>query len=206
MLKANEVRDAFKYLFPDELPALQSLVEMLPKNPLVINIGAGAGTSGLAIFETRRDLYLITIDITDESSPFGCLIAERDVFERAGYKDQYGVRWRQIHEDSVVVGMEWSNMNDRFNKDKFFMRLPNMVFVDGDHSYEHARDDIQIWLRNLAPGGILAVHDYLKDDIAPNPEGPHPQPWPGVDRAVQETLIGKYEQILHVDSLIAFKI
>ena len=34
-----------------------------------------------------------------------------------------------------------------------------LVFVDGDHSYEAARHDIE-WARKLlGPGGVLAVHD-----------------------------------------------
>jgi hypothetical protein len=39
-------------------------------------------------------------------------------------------------------------------------RLPGLVFIDGDHSYEAASEDISLWWHRLAPGGCLAVHDY----------------------------------------------
>lgn len=36
----------------------------------------------------------------------------------------------------------------------------DLIFIDGDHSYEACRDDIQAWRQHVRPGGILAVHDY----------------------------------------------
>ncbi len=47
------------------------------------------------------------------------------------------------------------------------------VFIDADHAYESARDDIAAWLPRVRPGGVLAGHDYCAD-------------WPGVIRAVDE--------------------
>lgn len=212
-LTSEDVRDAFRYLFEAELPALKELVKMLPSNPLVINIGSGSGTSGLAILESRPDVVLITIDITDLSSPFGCLEAERDVVKRAGLSHKAGSSWRQILGDSIDIGLMWSDIITQHevrsdlppDQHGRFYRHADMVFVDGDHSYEHAKEDIEIWLTNLRDGGIIAVHDYLKADIPPQDNGPHPKNWPGVDRAVAETLVGKHDLILHVDSLIAFK-
>lgn len=202
MTTSEELRNAFRYLFEDELPALKKLVKMLPPEPLVINIGAGAGTSGLAIMESRPDVILATIDIQDSSSPLGCLEAERDVLKAAGFVGNKIVgRHMQICMDSVAVGLEWDNVGSHV-----FKRRPSMVFIDGDHSYEHARDDIQVWSRIVAPGGIIAVHDYKKGSFIHTANGPHPQAWPGVDRAVDENLRDRYPMILHVDSLIAFKI
>lgn len=49
----------------------------------------------------------------------------------------------------------------------------DMVFLDGDHSYEAVRDDIAAWSPLLRAGGLLCGHDY-----APR--------WEGVRRAVDE--------------------
>jgi len=39
---------------------------------------------------------------------------------------------------------------------------PDLVFVDGDHSEEGCRRDIENWFRRLAPGGHMVFHDsYL---------------------------------------------
>ncbi|CAE8627582.1 unnamed protein product, partial [Polarella glacialis] len=49
----------------------------------------------------------------------------------------------------------------------------DLVFIDGDHSYEGAASDIAAWWPTVRPGGILAGHDYTLI-------------WPGVVRAVNE--------------------
>jgi predicted O-methyltransferase YrrM len=47
-------------------------------------------------------------------------------------------------------------------------RLPpqelHLVFLDGDHSEQAVRDDIQAWMRHLRPDGILAGHDFYCED------------------------------------------
>lgn len=197
MLTAEDVRSSFRYLFPAELPALKMLVIQLPPRPLVINIGAGSGTSGLAIMESRPDVALVTIDIENRDSPLGSLYSERDVMREAGFGNQYDVRWSQLHMDSKLAGKTWIISGER---------NPNMVFIDGDHSYEGCKGDIEAWLPHIVDGGIIAVHDYNKQNILPNPNGPHPREWPGVNSAVDELLIPNFEMILHVDSLIAFKV
>lgn len=207
MLTSDDVQRSFHYLYPAEVPALKSLVAQLPPNPLVVNIGAGAGTSGLAIIETRPDVVLVTIDITDASSPFGCLEAERDVMNRAGYASIWQKRWWQIRGDSKVVGKAWrdTTIYVEFFRAAFKGAAPDMIFVDGDHGYEGCKGDIEVWFPLLKDGGIMAIHDYLKGDLQADPDGPHPMNWPGVDSAVNELLIPNFEIILHVASLIAFR-
>ena len=202
MKSSSDVRDSFKYLYPNELPFLKSLVETLGPSPVVVNIGAGAGTSGLAILESRPDVTLITIDVQDESSPFGCLEAERDVISDAGLDYNWGSRWFQIHSDSKIVAVNWpsfQNVIPRIAGDV----MVDMVFVDGNHSFLGAAGDIINWLAWIKHGGTIAVHDYKKEDLAPDANGPHPVPWPGVDRAVDVLLRGVHPTINLVDSLIA---
>jgi predicted O-methyltransferase YrrM len=55
----------------------------------------------------------------------------------------------------------------------------DLVFVDGDHSYDAVRRDMELARCLLAPGGALAVHDYGR--VAP----PGQAEW-GVARAVDE--------------------
>ena len=196
---AESLQAAFHYLFPDEVPALKQLAQSLPDNPIVINIGAGAGTSGLTFIESRVDLHLVTIDIQDEGSPLGCLQAERDIFSE---RDIPIFRYTQICADSVVIGKEWLNTGKS---------QVDMVFVDGEHSYEGCKGDILAWLPNIKPGGIIAIHDYRKEDLFSSdedfqPDKPHPKPWPGVSQAVNELLLDKYHLITKVDSLIAFRV
>jgi hypothetical protein len=52
------------------------------------------------------------------------------------------------------------------------------VFIDGDHSYEAVKADIEAWWPSVKPGGWLGGHDIFHTDKRFD--------FSGVDRAVQE--------------------
>jgi len=185
-----------KYLFEEEIPELKRLVNLLPDNPIVVNIGAGNGTSGLVFMEARDDITLYTIDVRDKSHPGGCLEGERAVFRSAGFYHLLGERWFQIHEDSKIVGSNWK------------AGKIDMVFVDGDHSYIGVVGDIEIWMDHLElDTGIMSIHDYDKEtackdvDLTKAPKGTILN---NVDRAVRELLLDEYPIVGQVRSLISF--
>jgi len=192
---AHDVVEWTGYLFHPEVDALAELAQSLPENPIAVNIGAGNGTSGLALLQSRPDLFLWTVDKQLESSPFGCLEGEWAVLDKAGLWPC--VRYAWIHGDSIEAGEKW-------DKDAV-----DLVFVDGDHSYEGCAGDIKAWLPNIKPSGLLVVHDYHKAERFAKPiegKAPHPKPWHGVDQAVDKHLIGKFEMVTRVDTLIAFRV
>ena len=42
----------------------------------------------------------------------------------------------------------------------------NLLFIDGDHSYDAVTADLRMWLPSLRPGGILAMHDIDSPPVA----------------------------------------
>ena len=50
------------------------------------------------------------------------------------------------------------------------------LMIDGDHSYEGAKKDWQLYAPMVEPGGCVIVDDYGNPD------------WPGVKKAVDEAL------------------
>lgn len=36
----------------------------------------------------------------------------------------------------------------------------DFVFIDGDHSYEGTKKDIELWIKKVKPGGFIGGHDY----------------------------------------------
>lgn len=169
------------YLTHPEAATLTALAQTLPIGAHIVNIGAGNGTSGLVFMEARSDLLVTTIDIQRESSPYGCLEGEEAVFRSAGFWGD--PRHTQIEGDSKDVGTAWQG------------GPVDMVFVDGGHQYHEAKGDIVIWMKHLKPGGVMAVHDFEKIEKI----------WKGVNEAVRELLVGTYEEIVRVDSLIAVR-
>lgn len=208
---AEDVRQSFGYVTKPELDALRDLVLELPPNPVIINIGAGAGTSGLLFAETREDTLVHTFDITNESSPFGCLAGERLVFEQANLGHLKEVRWFQYHGDSKNFGEVFAEQGRGMWVD--------LLFVDGDHSYDGCMGDMEIWGEMVKPGGVMAVHDYKKFEMW---ERAHPdyrktmddedvqwvitqsiKPYPGVDKSVDDFMKNnaQWEWVAVVDSL-----
>lgn len=198
MTDAASVRKAFGYLFENEFEALRDIVrEDLPQYPVIVNIGAGAGTSGLLFLETRLDTTVYTIDITDESSPFGCLEGERVAVKQAGLGHLAGTRWHQIHGDSKDVARTWPE-----NKPV------DLLFIDGDHSYDGCWGDLTLWYQHMNPGSIVAVHDYYKEQdyaqkntivsITDEIRATVIKPYPGVDRAVDDFLRGLNDPVVWV--------
>lgn len=43
--------------------------------------------------------------------------------------------------------------------ENFHGRL-DLLFIDGDHSYEACKADVMAWLNKLRPGGLIVLHDF----------------------------------------------
>ena len=74
-------------------------------------------------------------------------------------------------------------------------RLPEVIFVDGDHTYQGVRQDILDYYPLLAPGGLMLFHDYLPalDDL--NRAAilqHHGNTEPGIRQACQELMEQRY--------------
>lgn len=48
--------------------------------------------------------------------------------------------------------------------EKFEDNSLDFVYIDGDHSYEAVTEDINAWIKNIKPGGIIAGDDYIRSD------------------------------------------
>lgn len=71
----------------------------------------------------------------------------------------------------------------------------DLIFIDGDHSYDACRADIDAWLPYLRKGGVAAFHDFgSRAD--------------GVTRAIFETIkAGRLAEVLGVaGTIIAFRV
>lgn len=121
-----------------DVDTLRKLALMLPERPVVVNIGAGYGTSALTVVEARADAFVFSVD-TDVWE------AEANALTAAGLYDQHRVV--RVLGRSQDAGRHWPALVD-------------MVFVDGDNSAAGVRGDAHTWLPRIKPGGIIAFHDY----------------------------------------------
>jgi hypothetical protein len=166
-MTALDYAKAFGFLTVEEVLALKKYTRGLRENANIINIGAGTGTSALAMAEERPDLIknLVTVDITAEVNPLGGLGNERTAFDNGEIKP-YPV---QVCCDSKKLAEFWGAPVD-------------LLIIDGDHSYAGAVGDMNGWLRFVWREGIVVVHDM---------DG---QTWPEVVNAVRDVM-GDWEEI-----------
>jgi len=128
-------------IFEDERAFLDGLMTLLPEGGRVINIGALAGCSSVAMLRGARDIadfHLWSIDVKTRSQ-------EMRYAEQCGLADP--TRFTQICGDSKIVGRTWQSK-------------VHLVFIDGDHSYEGCKGDIEAWEPHIVESGYLVVHDY----------------------------------------------
>jgi predicted O-methyltransferase YrrM len=142
----------------EEVEMIHNLVRQLPPDPFVVNIGAGIGTSALAILEAREDVILRTVDKRRKR-----IDIEQRLLKGSGVKIK---DYFAYHGDSIKVSKLLLRNGHR----------ADLVLFDGEHSYEYVRNEIEAWTPVLKPGAFVLVHDYGTE----NPV------WLQVKRAVDE--------------------
>ena len=142
---------------------LSFLADVASKSKIILEIGSYQGRSTRALAD-NTDGKVYAID-TWNYQIYGVIESGMTTYN-AFYCNLYN------HIKSGKVIMHRGTWRDYFASDYDF------IFIDGDHTYESARHDIDKALRHLKPSGIIAGHDYCES-------------WPGVVKAVDE-LIGKF--------------
>jgi predicted O-methyltransferase YrrM len=56
--------------------------------------------------------------------------------------------WRFVNKDSSTAGNEWDEGEI------------DLIFVDGDHSFQGCNKDIEAWWPHIRVGGYMILHDY----------------------------------------------
>ena len=160
-MNAYELSDWQGYLSRDEVDFLKRLAAMLPEKPIIVNIGAGAGTSTLCFLEERKNCVVISIDILTTESP----ITTNEYLRLEEIDSQAAQRVIKIWGDSSLTGRVWP------------FGPVDMVFVDGDHLAAGVKADVDAWLEHVQ--GIIAFHDYTRKE------------WPDVKEVVDVAMQGR---------------
>lgn len=134
-MSAYAVAEGVGYLTRKEVDCLKEVARLLPPNPICVNIGSGAGTSVLAIYEARDDARIVDVDI-DPANGVEQLTAEGITADR---------RYERLTGDSKTIG---------------FDRFYDYLFIDGDHSEAGIRGDLAAWLPRGVKGAYVVLHDY----------------------------------------------
>ncbi|MBC8287456.1 MAG: class I SAM-dependent methyltransferase [Nitrospinae bacterium] len=110
---------------------------------VIVNIGVYLGGSSIILAKAsksknREKVHSFDLKINEKSQDF--------------YSKNNVADWIIPQEsDSVEAAKIWLDQGSNPIR---------LLLIDGDHSFEGAKNDIVHWTKSLAPGGVIAVHDY----------------------------------------------
>lgn len=164
---AKKLAASRMFLLAEDVDLIQQLVREQPAGILcVIDLGAGSGTTALAVLDERADTQITTIDISAENVAW----AEKAVRNCYPHAD-----WLGVVGDASEITPTRDNMD-----------LIDLLLHDASHEREHVEADIRSWLPYLRPDtGRIWVHDVVAPPAAWNNPG-----YPGVAEAIV-SLIGE---------------
>jgi predicted O-methyltransferase YrrM len=141
-------------------------LEQLPLGP-VLEVGTYCGKStlyfGAAALETGGTVFTVDHHRGSEENQAGWEHHDPETVDpESGRMDTLGMFRRNIAEagleEHVVAVVGHSTQVSRW------WRTPlSLLFIDGGHGVEPARDDYRGWTPWVAPGGLLVIHDVFPD-------------------------------------------
>ena len=157
----ERVRVAPGFLTEREARFLALAAACTPGQGVILEIGSfkGKSTVGLASIAARYHLgKVVAVDPhTAPSSTDPSLGGQASSFEdfrhslaRAGLTDHVEVH-RKFSRDLAI---DWS-------------RPIRLLWIDGDHTYPGAKQDLDLFAAHLAAGGVVALHDVLHNFAGP---------------------------------------
>lgn len=148
------------YATDDELTFITQRCRSLAPNQTMVIIGAGPGVMLLAAREGGSFPILVIDNQT-------CQYAQAHL-QMAG-KDQQVM---YMLSDSSAAGRSWQGDVD-------------FLIIDGDHSYEGVKADLDAWLPHIAHHGTVFIHDY----DATGTRFANQERYPGTALAVSDSIL-----------------
>ncbi len=157
------------FLRDTEAKKLSELIFLTSAKGPALEIGTYCGKSAINFSKAcnESDSYIFTLDhhIGSEEHQVGQEYHDKDLYDERlktfnslpeFLKNLTNCPFSEniipIVGDSVKVSNDWG--------------IPlGLLFIDGGHSLESAKNDFNCWSNHIVPGGILAIHD-----VFPNPQ------------------------------------
>jgi predicted O-methyltransferase YrrM len=157
------------FLLAEDKQILSNYVRSLPRKSIIVEIGSFLGLSATIMSASRRDCRVICIDPCDLSGEEGSLAD----YQRLGLRGaaQYWRLWLNLALYGARARIIKATSQSALKKvhTKF-----NLLFIDGDHSYEACARDVHSYAPYLQSGGTLILHDATEVG------------WPGPIRLARE--------------------
>lgn len=163
--------------------------QYVPHSGVIVELGGEYGRSAAQFAKAcagKHNVSIHTVDLFPMNHPLvgDLLFAWRSNIAEAKVTDHH-ILTLPHRGKTTEVASTWNTPID-------------LLFIDAGHSYAEVVTDIVSWVKHVKPGGVVAFHDYAKDD------GAHEQHYE-VKRAVDEWhAVNKWERHDAPDSLVWF--
>jgi len=139
---AHDLAVSRRFLDWEAVDLIGELVHRLRPGPVtVVDVGAGSGTTALAVLVARpKRVKVYSIDHSEEA-----LSSTGQAMKNAGFQR----RWKGILSDSV----EAARLSE-------IPTVVDLLLLDSSHEYEATREELAVWVPRLRKGGLLWLHDY----------------------------------------------
>lgn len=154
----------------------QALLERLPRQGIVAELGVAAGDFSHQIMELSQPQRLHLIDPWS-SERYGDAL-HHDLSEHFA---------NPISTGQVLIHRQTSLEALQLFPDSYF----DWVYIDTTHSYELTREELRGYANKIKPNGIIAGHDYMQGNW-------HSQCRYGVIEAVHEFCVAENYRILYL--------
>lgn len=145
---------------------LQWLGEQALTHSLIVEIGSYLGRSTRALADNTPGKVIAVDDwygprLVSDTKPDGTPFTEAD-------RKQLFIKFSKNMKDHLESGKVTAVKADCKSLDEFkeLKVKPDMVFIDGSHTYEDVTRDIKFWKERITPGGLLCGHDSNYAPIA----------------------------------------
>ncbi len=131
------------YLRKGEHQFLMGIVSQLKKNADILEIGTFKGQTAIFIAKIRKDINIITIDNHVGIPEEGFYSSKEEV--------DLSIKYNGL---SSQITHHMISSQAFFPKKKF-----DLIFIDGDHSYEGVKFDFEKFKQYLKEDGTIIIHD-----------------------------------------------
>lgn len=131
-------------------------LDYMPHNAIAVEVGVQGGGFAAFMLKKTHPQKLFLIDCWTQQDPSVYDDPEANVSNDLQQQLYEETKARFANDPRVIIIRDFSkNAVDQFADESL-----DWVYIDANHGYEAAKEDLEIWWPKVKRGGILSGHDY----------------------------------------------
>lgn len=133
----------FSYTTPEEREMLFNLSKKMKKGSVIVEVGSHLGATSCMLALGNRNNKVFCVDTwRNDTMP-------------EGLRDTFGEFQKNIKDFANIIPLRGASED----VSKKFDEKIDLLFIDGDHSYEGVKTDVFSWIPRCRDGAIVVFHD-----------------------------------------------